>query len=107
MEERMKQLEEEMQRYRDVLRRYQEEERREGGAARQDGPSQSAEPGIGSLPEVGRERRSTIQAPLSFGSTGSGRLVYAKPFVTYPKAIVGGYMDMQFRTHRRFNPRFS
>ena len=101
MEERMKQLEEEMQRYRDVLRRYQEEERREGGAARQDGPSQSAEPGIGSLPEVGRERRSTIQAPLSFGSTGSGRLVYAKPFVTYPKAIVGGYMDMQFRTHRK------
>jgi hypothetical protein len=27
--------------------------------------------------------------------------VYAKPFVTYPKAIVGGYMDMQFRTHRK------
>jgi hypothetical protein len=37
---------------------------------------------------------------LSFGSTGSGRLVYAKPFVTSPKAIVGGYFDIQYRSHR-------
>jgi hypothetical protein len=61
----------------------------------------SGEPGIGSLPEVGRERRAPAQPALSFGSTGSGRLVYAKPFVAAPKAIVGGYMDIQFRSHRK------
>ncbi|HSE59306.1 MAG TPA: hypothetical protein VLA99_11440 [Nitrospiraceae bacterium] len=59
------------------------------------------EPGVGPLPEVGRERRAEKQPALSFGSTGSGRLVYAKPFVSAPKAIVGGYMDFQFRTHRQ------
>jgi len=59
------------------------------------------EPGIGPLPEVGRERRTTKQAALSFGSTGSGRLVYAKPFVASPKAIVGGYMDIQFRSQSK------
>jgi len=59
------------------------------------------EPGIGPLPEVARERRTTKQAALSFGSTGSGRLVYAKPFVASPKAIVGGYMDIQFRAQSK------
>jgi hypothetical protein len=28
-------------------------------------------------------------------------LVYAKPFVSFPKAIVGGYMDIQYRAHRK------
>jgi hypothetical protein len=27
--------------------------------------------------------------------------VYAKPFVSSPKAIVGGYMDIQYRSHRK------
>jgi len=31
----------------------------------------------------------------------SGRLVYAKPFVAAPKAIVGGYMDIQYRAQRK------
>ncbi len=35
---------------------------------------------------------------LGFGSTGSGKLIYAKPFVSAPKATVGGYMDLQYRT---------
>lgn len=35
------------------------------------------------------------EKPLSFGATGSGKLVYAKPFVSAPKAIVGGYMDFE------------
>src|ERR1044072_767642 len=61
----------------------------------------STEPGMGSLPEVGRERRAPAQPALSFGSTGSGRLVYAKPFVAAPKAIVGGYMDIQYRAQRK------
>jgi len=56
-------------------------------------PRPSAEPGLGPLPEVGRDLRAPQPAPLSFGSTGSGRLIYAKPFVSSRKAIVGGYMD--------------
>jgi hypothetical protein len=35
---------------------------------------------------------------LGFGTTGSGKLVYAKPFVSAPKTTVGGYMDLHFRT---------
>jgi hypothetical protein len=73
-------------------RRVDSPERREGGAA------PNAEPGIGPLPEVSKDLRTETQAPLSFGSTGSGRLVYAKPFVSAPKAIVGGYMDWQYRS---------
>ncbi|MFO0774360.1 MAG: hypothetical protein U0172_06820 [Nitrospiraceae bacterium] len=86
-----------------VNKRLQERERLEGSRERKDAaaPTDSSEPGIGSLPEVGRERRTDAQPALSFGSTGSGRLVYAKPFVAAPKAIVGGYMDMQFRSHRK------
>ena len=84
-----------------VTKRLQEHERREGTSERREGGvGQAAEPGIGALPEVGRERRTESQPALSFGSSGSGRLVYAKPFVSSPKAIVGGYMDIQYRSHR-------
>lgn len=76
-------------------RRVDSPERREGGAA------PTAEPGIGALPEVSKDLRTETQAPLSFSSTGSGRLVYAKPFVSAPKAIVGGYMDFQYRTQQK------
>jgi hypothetical protein len=78
-----------------VTKRLQEHERREGAMG------QATEPGIGALPEVGRERRTDSQPALSFGSSGSGRLVYAKPFVSSPKAIVGGYFDIQYRSHRK------
>ncbi len=86
-----------------VNKRLQEHEQREGARERREPivGGDTADPGIGSLPEVGRERRTDQQPALSFGSTGSGRLVYAKPFVSAPKAIVGGYMDMQFRSHRK------
>ena len=85
-----------------VNKRMQEHERREGVTERREGTAASQnEPGIGSLPEVGRERRTESQPALSFGSSGSGRLVYAKPFVSAPKAIVGGYMDIQYRSHRK------
>jgi hypothetical protein len=84
-----------------VEKRMKEHERQEGAREQKEGHTgEAAEPGIGALPEVGKERRADKQAPLSFGSSGSGRLVYAKPFVSFPKAIVGGYMDLQFRTHR-------
>jgi hypothetical protein len=85
-----------------VTKRLQEHERREGIMERREGPvSQQSEPGLGSLPEVGKERRTDSQPALSFSSSGSGRLVYAKPFVSAPKAIVGGYFDIQYRSHRK------
>jgi hypothetical protein len=94
IEDRVKELE-------DALQQFKEHERLE--REREPGlPSEPpSEPGIGPLPEVGKERRREMQAPLSFGSTGSGRLVYAKPFVAAPKAIVGGYMDIQYRSQRK------
>src|SRR5213594_4534112 len=102
LEERIKQLEK-------MIQDMKEEEKREREGVppgverpevlRPEAPS--AEPGVGSLPEVGKERRREMQAPLSFGSTGSGRLVYAKPFVAAPKAVVGGYMDIQYRSQRK------
>ena len=85
-----------------VTKRLQEHERREGTTERREGAVvPAAEPGVGPLPEVGRERRTDSQPALSFGSSGSGRLVYAKPFVSSPKAIVGGYFDIQYRSHRK------
>ena len=95
LENRLQQVEEELRQYRSTLKQYQEHERREGASGTPE------EPGIGSLPEVGRERRTDQQPALSFSSTGSGRLVYAKPFVTAPKAILGGYADVVFRSQRK------
>ncbi|TLY39739.1 MAG: hypothetical protein E6K61_08880, partial [Nitrospirae bacterium] len=102
LEERIKQLEKTIQEMKD-----EEKREREGVPPGVERPevlrpeAPSAEPGVGSLPEVGRERRAPTQPALSFGSTGSGRLVYAKPFVAAPKAIVGGYMDIQWRAQRK------
>jgi len=85
-----------------VDKRLQEHERREGAIKQKEGAAASTtEPGIGSLPEVSKDLRTETQPALSFGSTGSGRLVYAKPFVSAPKAILGGYMDMQFRSQSK------
>ncbi|MGQ0666263.1 MAG: hypothetical protein ACT4O4_04440 [Nitrospiraceae bacterium] len=85
-----------------VEKRLRERDGRETPRERKDGATgESTQSGIGALPDVGKERRADQQPPLSFGSSGSGRLVYAKPFVSFPKAIVGGYMDLQYRTHRK------
>ncbi|MDF0674724.1 MAG: TonB-dependent receptor [Nitrospira sp.] len=85
-----------------VEKRLQERDRHEGLGEQKEGPPvEDTQPGIGSLEEVAKERRTKQQAPLSFGSTGSGRLVYAKPFVSSPKAILGGYADIQFRSQRQ------
>ena len=48
------------------------------------------------MTDVKVERPGEEKVPLSFGATGSGRLVYAKPFVSAPKAIVGGYIDVMY-----------
>jgi hypothetical protein len=52
--------------------------------------------------EAGVKAKKEAEQPLSFGTTGSGGLVYAKPFVSAPRAILGGYMDyeMNFLTRK-------
>jgi len=86
-----------------VNRKMQEHERREGAAERSMEQKEAAPQypvPTGPMSEVRVERKGEEKVPLGFGSTGSGRLVYAKPFVAAPKAIVGGYMDIQYRTHQ-------
>ena len=89
-----------------VNKRMQEHERREGATER-DGTESRRRPArsirwTGTMTDVGGSSGLDEETvPLSFGSTGSGRLVYAKPFVTAPKAIVGGYMDIQYRSQRK------
>jgi hypothetical protein len=86
-----------------VEKRIQERERREGAMERREEappPGQYPVP-TGPMTEIKVERPGEEKVPLSFGATGSGRLVYAKPFVAAPKAIVGGYMDIQYRTQSK------
>lgn len=82
-----------------VEQRLQEREQQRPPAEPRDGGESTANPGVGPIPEVGRDLRAKERQPLSFSTTGSGRLQYAKPFLTFPKAIVGGYYDFQYRLH--------
>jgi len=89
-----------------VTKKMQEHERREGAAERtmgqKEGPPGAQYPvPTGPMTEIKVERPGEEKVPLSFGATGSGRLVYAKPFVAAPKAIVGGYMDIQYRAQNK------
>ncbi|PJA77994.1 MAG: hypothetical protein CO149_06445, partial [Nitrospirae bacterium CG_4_9_14_3_um_filter_51_5] len=57
-------------------------------------PAPPAAPSAKTLQQLG-----TIDSKRQkYGSTmqGSGALIYAKPFVSSPKAIVGGYMDIEY-----------
>ena len=87
-----------------VTKKMQEHERREGAAERsmeqREGTTPQYPVPTGPMTDIKVERKGEEKVPLSFGATGSGRLVYAKPFVAAPKAIVGGYMDIQYRTHQ-------
>jgi hypothetical protein len=86
-----------------VKQRMEEHERREGAMERREQapPSGQYPVPVGPMTDIKVERPGEERAPLSFGSTGSGRLVYAKPFVAAPKAIVGGYMDIQYRAQSK------
>jgi hypothetical protein len=85
-----------------VTKRLQEREQREGAGERRESapPAVQYPVPVGPMSDIKVERPGEEKVPLSFGATGSGRLVYAKPFVSAPKAIVGGYMDIQFRSQR-------
>src|SRR5262245_24822500 len=84
-----------------VNKRMQELEQREGAAERRELAPPAAQYPVpsGPMTDIKVERPGEEKVPLSFSSTGSGRLVYAKPFVAAPKAIVGGYFDIQYRSH--------
>jgi len=86
-----------------VKQRMEEHERREGKMERREPapPSERQPVSVGPMTDIKAERPGEEKVPLGFGSTGSGRLVYAKPFVASPKAIVGGYMDIQYRSQRK------
>ena len=86
-----------------VNKRLQELEQREGATERREStpPAVQYPVPVGPMSDIKVERPGEEKVPLSFGATGSGRLVYAKPFVSAPKAIVGGYMDIQFRTQQK------
>jgi hypothetical protein len=57
----------------------------------------------GPINEIRVERPGEEKTQLGFGSTGSGKLVYAKPFLSAPKAIVGGYVDVMYNNLSRQN----
>lgn len=88
-----------------VNKKMEEYERREGSPERaleqKDGQTGQYPTPTGPMTDIKVERKGEERVPLGFGSTGSGRLVYAKPFVAAPKAIVGGYMDIQYRSQRK------
>ena len=54
--------------------------------------------------EEGKKTKEGEQPPAyTFGSTGGGKSIYAKPFVSSPKATVGGYMDLHYRLFNSSN----
>ncbi len=77
-----------------------------------DGMGQASPPG-GPPSATQKKRLEDLAAPRSvgqkYGSTmeGSGKLIYARPFVASPKAILGGYTDFEYfnRSHDG-NPSF-
>jgi hypothetical protein len=86
-----------------VEKRFKEREQREGAMERREAapPAEQQPVPVGPMTDIKVERPGEEKVHLGFGSTGSGRLVYAKPFVASPKAIVGGYMDIQYRSQSK------
>ncbi len=89
-----------------VEKRLQEHERREGGMQQGQGEAASTTQypvASGPITDIRVERKGEEKVPLGFGSTGSGKLVYAKPFLSAPKATVGGYADVMYNSLSRQN----
>jgi hypothetical protein len=101
-----------------VEKRLQERDRREGATERQETlPPSSSRTGLpssppgpeeyplatGPIPEIRVGRPGEQNVPLGFSSTGSGKLIYAKPFLSVPKATLGGYVDAMYNILSRQN----
>ena len=80
-----------------VNKRIQEHERHESSAERvmekKEGQAGAVQYPVatGPITDIRVGRKGEENVPLGFGSTGSGKLIYAKPFLSAPKATVGGY----------------
>ncbi len=92
-----------------VNKRMQEHERKEGPRGEQM-EKRSDQPGAAQYPvptgpitDIRVERQGEEKIPLGFGSTGSGKLIYAKPFLSAPKATIGGYADVMYNNLSRQN----
>ena len=94
LEERVKRLEEALQKAQQGDSRQVQEE---------GSPSKQYPVPSGPMTDVTVERKGEEKVPLGFGSTGSGKLVYAKPFLSAPKAIIGGYTDVGYNILSRQN----
>ncbi|MEK6634092.1 MAG: hypothetical protein AABY94_12280 [Nitrospirota bacterium] len=92
-----------------VNKKMQEHERRESSAERVM-EKKEGQPGAvqypvatGPITDIRVGRKGEENVPLGFGSTGSGKLIYAKPFLSAPKATVGGYVDVMYNNLSRPN----
>ena len=92
-----------------VNKKMQEHERRESSMERtlekKEGPpgaTQYPTP-TGPMTEIRVERKGEENVPLGFSATGSGKLIYAKPFLSAPKATIGGYVDVMYNNLSRQN----
>jgi hypothetical protein len=94
LEERVKRLEE-------ALQKAQERESR-GVPAESSQPKQYPVP-TGPMTDIKVGRPGEEKTSLGFGSTGSGKLIYAKPFLSMPKATLGGYADVMYNILSRQN----
>jgi len=89
-----------------VDKKMREHEKGERAMERKEGapPGTAQVPGsIGSMTDIRVERKGEENIPLGFGSTGSGKLIYAKPFLSAPKATIGGYADVMYNNLSRQN----
>ena len=94
LEERVKRLEE-------ALQKAQERESREI-QGESSSPKQYPMP-TGPMTDIRVGRPGEEKTSLGFGSTGSGKLIYAKPFLSAPKATIGGYVDVMYNVLSRQN----
>lgn len=94
LEERVKRLEE-------ALQKSQE---RESRAIQDDSASPKQYPvPTGPMTDIRVGRPGEEKTSLGFSSTGSGKLIYAKPFLSAPKATIGGYADVGYNILSRQN----
>jgi hypothetical protein len=84
-----------------VTKKLQEHERRETSAERAmeqkaGQPAAQYPTATGPISDIRVERKGEENVPLGFSSTSSGKLIYAKPFLSAPKATIGGYADIKY-----------
>jgi hypothetical protein len=94
LEERVKRLEE-------ALQKAQERESR--GVPVENSQSKQYPVPTGPMTDIRVGRPGEEKTSLGFGSTGSGKLIYAKPFLSMPKATLGGYADVMYNILSRQN----